>query len=88
MPTRRLRDNAVVRLIRTTDMFGHKIHFNTNGEKSHRTIFGACATILIFLSLAWVLVYLLFDIVIFDRDRPLTTILYPNYYGEKNQPLQ
>jgi len=69
-------------------MFGHRINFNVNGEESHRTIWGACVTILILLQLCQVLVYLVVDIVIFDKDRLVTTILYPNYYGETNQPLQ
>lgn len=84
----KLRDHPVLRVFRSFDLFGYQAHFNINGEDSHRTLWGALATILIFLQLAQVLVYLVVDIVVFDKDRPLTTIVYPNYYGELNKPLQ
>lgn len=88
MPSRKVRDPWVVRMFREADMFGHRVNFNVNGEDAHRTCWGSCVTILIFFQLAQVLVYLLVDIVVFDLDRPMTTILYPNHFGEKNQPLQ
>lgn len=69
-------------------MFGHRVRFNVNGEEKHRTCPGACVSILIFGWMACLLRYLIMTIVVENRDRPLTTITYPNFYGEKNLPLQ
>lgn len=55
MPSLQHRDNTIIRGFRETDMFGHKLHFNVNGEKSHKTIPGACASLFIF---AWLAVIL------------------------------
>jgi len=84
----KLRDHPVLRVLRVFDLFGYQINFNVNGEEKHRTVVGAFFSILIVLYLLWILSYLLVDIVIMDKDRPLTTIVYPNYFGKTNQPLQ
>lgn len=78
----------VVRLLRKVDMFGYEARFNINGEMLHRTCPGACITLLIFAWLGILLHYLIVDIVVDNRDRPITSILYPNYYGTDNAPLQ
>ena len=88
MPSKKLRDNAVVRWFREFDMFGRKAKFNINGESKHRTCPGALVSLCIFAWLGIVLHYLIVDIVIDDRDRPITEILYPNYYGKTNAPIQ
>jgi hypothetical protein len=84
----KLRDHPVLRVLRVFDLFGYQINFNVNGEEKHRTVVGASFSVLIFLYLLWILSYLLVDIVIMDKDRPLTTIVYTDYFGKTNQPLQ
>ena len=88
MTHKKLRDNVVVRLLRRADMFGYKATFNINGEHLHRTCPGAIITLIIFAWLGILLHYLIVDIVIDNRDRPITSILYPNHYGADNAPLQ
>lgn len=64
MPSKKLRDNVVVRLFREADMFGTKAKFNINGESLHRTCPGACISLLMFAWLFFILYYLIVDIVV------------------------
>ena len=88
MPRKKLRDVAAVRAFREIDIFGQKIGFNVNGEELHRTCPGACVSLFIVAWLIVVLIYLIQDIFVDNRDRPLTTILYPNYYDGLDYPIR
>ena len=63
-------------------MYGHQIGFNINGEDVYKTTPGACASVTIFIVLAIVAQYLLREIVFENLDKPLTTILHPNYFED------
>ena len=69
-------------------MFGQRTHFNINGEETHRTAPGACVSLFIIAWIGVIIAYLIKDIVIDNKDRPLTETFYPNYYGKNNSPLQ
>jgi hypothetical protein len=68
-------------------MFAYKSKFNINGEMQHRTCPGAMMSLLVFAWIGILMHYLIVDIIIDNHDRPITSILYPNYYGEDNAPL-
>ena len=89
MPKRKLRDNAVVLFIREFDIFGEKARFNVNGEEQHRTCPGACVSLFIIILIGvFVLQYSIREFALDKTDRPLTNILYPDYYGKTNSPLK
>jgi hypothetical protein len=87
MPKTKKRDNCCYRAFRFADLYGLKIGFNIDGEDVHRTWPGAITSLFILSWLAVVLRYLVITIVYEDLDQPLTTMLYQNYYGSKNVPL-
>jgi hypothetical protein len=87
MPTKKHRDGIVLRTLQEADMFGHRIQFNVNGENVHKTIPGAIVSLFIFAWLGVILNFLLREIVHDNRSRPLTTILYPDYFGNKSVPI-
>ena len=69
------------------DMFGYRIGFNIDQEDSNRTVYGAIVSLFIFAWLFVILRYLIITIVIQNLDRPLTTRIFENYFGEENIPL-
>lgn len=68
-------------------MFGYRIGFNIDQEDSNRTVYGAIVSLFIFAWLFVILRYLIITIVIQNLDRPLTTRIFENYFGEENIPL-
>ena len=86
MPRRKLRDNACLRGFRTMDMYGHQLGFNIDGEDVYKTSTGAFCSTLIFVLVIICAQYLVRDLWFERLDKPLTTILYPNYY--ENEPFR
>jgi hypothetical protein len=88
MPRRKLRDVAPVRAFREIDIFAQKIGFNIAGEEKHRTVGGAFISLLMLAWLVCVGIYLVREIILDNRDKPLTTILYPNYFDGLDFPIK
>lgn len=68
-------------------MFGYQVGFNIDGEEVHKTLPGACVSIFIFAWLAVVLRFLIIQTVVQNLDRPLTTRILANYYGDDLVPF-
>lgn len=81
MPARKPRKGICTRSFQKLDMFSSHIGFNMNGEKKHKTIFGAFYSLFIAAWVGVVLNYLIQQIVIDDLDRLPTVINRANYYG-------
>jgi len=69
-------------------MFGHQLGFNIDGEDVYKTETGSCWSIIIFAITAIITQFVARDIIVSNLDRPISTMTFPNKFGEKNEPLQ
>jgi len=63
------------------DMFGYKIGFNVEGEEHHRTLPGACLSLIIFMWCIMLLNTWRNGLPSLALERPLTFRNYENYFG-------
>lgn len=84
MPRRQSSHGKCTRAFHKLDIFGMHIGFNIEGEKKHRTIFGALYTLFIVAWVGIVLNYMITQIVVEDLDRLPTVMNQPNFFNGKS----